>query len=191
MTKRKTKTGQRQLGWSQSARFKAIGSAAIRAWNAQRPYLPKCGAKKRDGGECRNLPLENGRCRLHGGRVPKGDQWHRLTYPSGETPAAETKFRKKQHDHARHAAKRAERYAAMSPEERARHDAWQQQHKPGPGKRRAAARARTAQALDVRELLSRPETPLDPAAVALNQALDEARRRAADLATETKEGIFG
>lgn len=29
-----------------------------------------CGAKKRDGTACRNIPMENGRCRIHGGKSP-------------------------------------------------------------------------------------------------------------------------
>lgn len=29
--------------------------------------LPACGAKTRGGSPCRNLPMRNGRCRMHGG----------------------------------------------------------------------------------------------------------------------------
>lgn len=31
------------------------------------PSSPACGAKTRDGSPCRNLPMRNGRCRMHGG----------------------------------------------------------------------------------------------------------------------------
>jgi hypothetical protein len=31
-----------------------------------------CGAKTRSGGKCKSLPMENGRCRMHGGKTPKG-----------------------------------------------------------------------------------------------------------------------
>jgi uncharacterized protein YjcR len=31
---------------------------------------PICGAKTRSGGVCRNKPMENGRCRYHGGKTP-------------------------------------------------------------------------------------------------------------------------
>lgn len=33
---------------------------------------PICGAKKRDGEVCEVSPMENGRCRMHGGATPKG-----------------------------------------------------------------------------------------------------------------------
>lgn len=32
----------------------------------------KCGAKTRSGVPCKNWAMENGRCRLHGGKTPKG-----------------------------------------------------------------------------------------------------------------------
>jgi Spy/CpxP family protein refolding chaperone len=31
-----------------------------------------CGAKTKSGGECKNWAMPNGRCRLHGGKTPKG-----------------------------------------------------------------------------------------------------------------------
>ncbi len=39
--------------------------------------LPACGARTRGGSPCRNLPMRNGRCRMHGGastgaRTPAG-----------------------------------------------------------------------------------------------------------------------
>lgn len=33
---------------------------------------PKCGAKTRAGGQCQQPAMENGRCRLHGGKTPVG-----------------------------------------------------------------------------------------------------------------------
>jgi hypothetical protein len=38
---------------------------------------PRCGAKRRDGGSCRQPAMRNGRCRMHGGkstgpRTPEG-----------------------------------------------------------------------------------------------------------------------
>jgi len=32
----------------------------------------RCGAKTRAGGECKNWAMPNGRCRMHGGKTPKG-----------------------------------------------------------------------------------------------------------------------
>ena len=34
--------------------------------------MKKCGAKTRAGGECKKAPMENGRCKLHGGMSLKG-----------------------------------------------------------------------------------------------------------------------
>jgi hypothetical protein len=31
-----------------------------------------CGAKTRNGQSCKNAPMQNGRCRMHGGTTPKG-----------------------------------------------------------------------------------------------------------------------
>jgi hypothetical protein len=31
-----------------------------------------CGAKTRNGHSCKNAPMQNGRCRMHGGMTPKG-----------------------------------------------------------------------------------------------------------------------
>lgn len=68
-------------GWSayhRSPEFRQIANAALARFRARRASLPKCGAtRKSDGGSCQNLPLGNGRCRLHGGRTPSGKEWHR------------------------------------------------------------------------------------------------------------------
>lgn len=43
---------------------------------------PSCGARTRGGAPCRNLPMRNGRCRMHGGastgpRTAEGIERHR------------------------------------------------------------------------------------------------------------------
>jgi hypothetical protein len=35
-----------------------------------------CGARTRTGGVCKNSPMPNGRCRMHGGKNPKGIEHH-------------------------------------------------------------------------------------------------------------------
>ena len=48
-----------------------------------RDEAPKCGARRKgDHLPCQNLALENGRCRLHGGLTPKGENWHRPRWPA-------------------------------------------------------------------------------------------------------------
>lgn len=41
-----------------------------------------CGAKTRSGGKCKKSPMPNGRCRLHGGVVPRGPAHH--SYKTGK-----------------------------------------------------------------------------------------------------------
>jgi len=33
---------------------------------------PRCGARTRNGSQCRSPAMPNGRCRMHGGSTPKG-----------------------------------------------------------------------------------------------------------------------
>jgi hypothetical protein len=65
-----------------------IGQGARLALN------PKCGAKTRSGGLCRAPAMANGRCRLHGGKTPRG-----LASPHTKTglysPYMEPLFREK------------------------------------------------------------------------------------------------
>jgi len=43
------------------------------AMKTKEPHATKiCGAKTRNGGKCKNKPMGNGRCRMHGGKTPKG-----------------------------------------------------------------------------------------------------------------------
>ena len=43
-----------------------------------------CGAKTKFG-KCRNLPMENGRCRLHGGLTPKRHPNHQAKFNALKT----------------------------------------------------------------------------------------------------------
>src|SRR5262245_43273841 len=115
-------------GWAQSIRFRQISRDAIRAWNAQRDRLQRCGARRRSDGEpCRQWPMQNGRCYLHGGRTPRGENWHRPQWSSDFV-----KTNRKLDDRERKDRKRAARVAAMTAEERAAYFDWQKTHRPGP-----------------------------------------------------------
>lgn len=73
--KRRARSHRKPNAWQTSAAWRRIGSEAIRAFNARKHLLPKCGAHaKTTGGPCKNLALENGRCRVHGGLTPAGKQ---------------------------------------------------------------------------------------------------------------------
>ena len=115
-------------GWSQSIAFRMMARAAIRAHNARRHLLPKCGAKARSSGQpCRQIAMANGRCAYHGGKVPRGDQWHRVQWSDDQT-----KFAKKLARQEKRARQKAESDSArMTAGERAEHDNWQRTHRPG------------------------------------------------------------
>lgn len=172
--------------WSRSPEFRAKADAALARFNAIRPTLPKCGAKRRTDGEpCRNLPVKGGtRCRLHGGLTPRGDDWHRHRWPK-RGPGAAAALERKLRDLEKRQAKRAARAAAMTPEERERHEARRQALQP----RTAAERERRRQDRAAAKALAarRPE-PRSGERRALDEQIADLELR---IAIETGEGVFG
>lgn len=173
-----------------------IGAAALKRWHAARHLRPICGAACRTTGEpCRNTPLVNGRCRFHGGATPRGENWHQPRWVDGRRQDGSTRLDRKLADRERAARRRAERVAAMSADERARHQAWHDARKPGVD--RAARRRERDQDRAALKLLSRPrrEPPETDEAVELARRIDEARRRVARLevqiAIRSGRGVFG
>jgi hypothetical protein len=191
----------RRPGWSQSATFRAIGRAAIIEWNKKRATLPKCGATRRNGEPCQKPGMANGRCHLHGGRTPKGDNWHKPVFPDRNSKRASERLNSKLQDLDKRRKKRARRLAKLSPEQQEQHAAWHKAHKPGPPGPRARERARRAQNKALRdEWQNRPAEP--PALSAERQELAdvidklkrklERLRRPAVAEPETNTGdIFG
>lgn len=53
------------MGYPMSDFFSQFNLKGMRAWT--------CGAKTRSGASCRNYPMVNGRCRMHGGLSLKGE----------------------------------------------------------------------------------------------------------------------
>jgi len=157
---------------NKSSRGIAQRTAALaRAW-AWQEAAPRCGAHARTTGEpCRNVALANGRCRLHGGRTPKGSDWHvpQFTAAKLDRKLADLEKRRK---------KRERRVAAMTPEERERHEAWQRAHKPGgPGDR-----DRRRRDLEARErFASLEDRPRVKKVRQLAESAAALRRRAAEL----------
>ncbi|RWL42246.1 MAG: hypothetical protein EOR60_26070 [Mesorhizobium sp.] len=170
--------------WQSSAQWQAIGSAAIRAWNRKRPNLPKCSAaRKRDGEPCQQIAMANGKCFIHGGRTPRGNEWHRTQWPDGKSPDAEKKLQRKLVERERYAKKRAARLAAMSTAERERHEAWHAARKPGSAAAREQARAERKQNAELREMIAAPRpaptgeaAALESQIATLRAELDERRR---------------
>jgi hypothetical protein len=185
-----------RAGWSQSTQFRTMAREAIQTYNATRHTLPKCEAVRRtDGGLCQQIAMGNGRCHLHGGRTPKGKDWHR-PQPGADAPKTQRKLK----DLERAAKKRAKRLAAMTPEERKRYEEWQKAHRPGPAGPRAAERAKRAQNRAAREQFSRMAEPAPQSAEAqaLAAAIEALRHQAQQLqsahdtpTTNLTEGIFG
>jgi hypothetical protein len=185
-----------RAGWSQSTQFRTMARGAIRTYNATRHTLPKCEAVRRtDGGLCQQIAMGNGRCYLHGGRTPKGKDWHR---PQPGADAVKTQRKLK--DMERAAKKRAKRLAAMTPDERKRYEEWQKSHRPGPPGLRATERARRARNKAAREQLTKmgEPAPQSAEAQALAAAIEALRHQAQQLranhdtaASNFDEGIFG
>ncbi|MER9654401.1 hypothetical protein NKJ26_12910 [Mesorhizobium sp. M0152] len=101
--------------------------------------------------------MENGKCFIHGGRTPRGEEWHRTQWPDGKSPDAERKLRKKLAERERAARKRSTRLAAMSPEELERHRAWHAARTPGSAAVRQRKRDERKQAAEIRAMLERPQ----------------------------------
>ncbi|SEN42674.1 hypothetical protein SAMN04489859_1006161 [Paracoccus alcaliphilus] len=103
----------------------AAGREVLRRRAAQRHLMPKCGAiAKHSGQPCRHLALANGRCQYHGGKTPKGKNWHRMQLPDKSAPNAWPKTEAKLWKARKDQEARAKRLARMTPEERAAHDKW-------------------------------------------------------------------
>lgn len=185
--------------WRKSSAFRQIARKSAKANIATFKAAPRCGAaRKRDGAPCCNPAMKNGRCGLHGGKTPSGRQWHVLQLPDCSTPAGEAKFNRKLRDQKRYAARRAARLAAMTPDQRAKHDAWHRTHRPGAGATRSAERERTRQNAEARALLAvGPSLPTtSPELARVRTALAAARARLARLDTKAgthiddDQGIF-
>ena len=169
----------RRRGWSQSAEWREIGRRAAIDFNRRgRAAHPKCGAMSKTTGErCRQLALENGKCHYHGGKVPKGDAWHKVQFPSRGAPVE--KLDAKLRDAARRERRRAARVAAMSPEERARYEKWHAAHRPGSRTQRDQARRDREAA---RSMLAPPvERPPSPEEAALAADIARLKARLAEI----------
>lgn len=186
-------------GWSvyhRSAHFRSIANEALARYNASRPYLPKCGAKrKRDGEPCQNLSLANGRCRYHGGKTPKGDGWHRPVWPNGSAPDAVRKMYAKIAALEKSARKRAARLSRMSDEQRQQHENWHRERPATTAADRAEQRRLRQDAKSARESLSSEPVKAiseDPEYRALITRIAELKANLVALENEEIEkGVFG
>lgn len=145
----------KQTAWVRSVKFRAAARQGLALGLAARLAAKRCGAKAKSTGEpCRAPALENGRCGAHGGKTPRGDQWHRVQLDRAKTPTALAKLDSKITKRAAEAKARQRRLEHMTPEDRERHEAWQQSHKPGSAGQRAAQRAERKQNEWLREFVN-------------------------------------
>jgi hypothetical protein len=185
--------------WRKSSTFRQIARKSAKANIARFKGAPRCGAaRKRDGKPCVNPAMKNGRCGIHGGKTPSGRHWHVVQYPDCSTTTGGAKFNRKLRQQQKYAAQRAARLAAMTPEQRAKHDAWHRSHRPGAGAARSARRARADQNTQAHALvnLEPPQRVTDPESIRIEVALAAAKARLAALEARTAkpsnddEGIF-
>ena len=124
------KRSARQRERDHSAEFQAARMRGLRkCWEVQ-ATLPRCGAHARSTGEpCRAYALANGRCRCHGGLVPKGrGAWHK---PQRTGAPGLAKWARKEETLAKREVQRQRRVAAMNPERRAAYEKWHRDHPTG------------------------------------------------------------
>ncbi|MBY5831909.1 hypothetical protein HFN47_22540 [Rhizobium leguminosarum] len=180
--------------WQKSDRFRAIGSAAIKAFQAMRPTLPKCTATAKVSGErCGNLAMANGKCWCHGGRTPSGDDWHRPIWPS-DGPGGERKLNRKLAAIQRNAKRRERKLAKATAEEQQKYEDWQKTHQPGSKAERVRKRKERQDAAAFKTSIETPrKCTSNPELEELETSLAAARRRAAALEIKLagNKGIFG
>ena len=182
-----------QAAWRKSPRLPAHGRAALKVWNeGPRKDAPVCGAKtKKTGLPCQQPALENGRCRVHGGLTPKGDQWHQPRWPARDSPRFEKKLNRKLADLEKRRLAREARKAAMTPEERARLERWHRLHQPGPAAAREALRAEIRSHEEFRQRMDAPRPAREPTVEESEiAALVERFDRAAAKLDRDELGIF-
>lgn len=175
---------------TRSVARKINGKLQITAFNLTRHLRPTCGAQAKSTGElCRDIPMANGRCYRHGGRTPKGKNWHLPVWPDGNAPGAMDKVDRKLRDLQRAAKRREKRIAAMSPEERADYEKWKRAHKPGSPADRARARAERKQNAATRAFLAQDAAAAAKTATsAPRPAAQEPKRD--DEQTQPLQGAF-
>lgn len=160
------------------------GTFALRRVQAQRHLMPKCGAMSKSMGEpCRQFSMENGRCYYHGGRTPKGKDWHKPRWPNKSAPDAEQKVVSRLRNLEQAEKQRQKRLAKMTPDERDAYEKWKRDHPTGTPAHREAKRLARKQSADARTRLLKPtpERPVDPESVARARRIAELRAQLAAL----------
>lgn len=179
----------RPSAWAQSAEFRAIARRQCAKMNAANAQRPRCSAiAKSTSVQCTQPAMQNGKCRFHGGKTPRGDQWHRVQWPDGGAPDATHKLNRKLETLEKRARARRRRLARMSPEALAAYERWQATHQPGPAAKRAAERERQRWAAAAVADLSTPAQQPSPELRALQQQIADLEAEIA--AMDEAEAIY-
>ncbi|SFZ86675.1 hypothetical protein SAMN02983003_3869 [Devosia enhydra] len=146
------------------------------------------------------VALANGRCRFHGGKTPKGADWHKPVFSDGKTPGGQDKLNRKLYDLERARQKRAQRLATMTPAERAAYRKWHEARQPSQAAR-ISYRERKRQAQEAKAALAHAagRDSADPELLRLDEKIRRLEEQAAALmakradtaATIEELGIFG
>lgn len=158
-----------------------------------RPFRPRCSAKARSTGEqCRRIAMENGKCDCHGGKTPRGKNWHRPQWPNPDRSDATKLLNRKLHDRERAARKLNRRLAAADEAEREDYRKWKASHRPGDPAARAARRRQIAEARAARsgfEAQASATVVKDSRIAALDAELAKLQRQLDEC--QFYEGVFG
>lgn len=167
---------------------------AITHWNKEvRPFLQLCGAQCRGqpGKFCQRIPVKGReRCELHGGKTPRGKEWHRKQRPDGSRKSDEWRAMNKLKTMEIRRKELIARLAAMTEEEREIYEKYSRAARPGsPAEREDRKSARQlkkewANIFDEQRPMS-PETRVIQDEIdRLSAILEQARRPDAPNATE-------
>lgn len=99
-----------------------------------RPFLTLCGAQCRGqpGKFCQRIPVKGReRCELHGGKTPRGKEWHRQQRPDGSRKSDEWRAVNKLKTIEIRRKELAARLAAMTEEEREAYERYSRAARPG------------------------------------------------------------
>jgi hypothetical protein len=189
------KRSNRQDAWSKGGLI-AVGRRTLGRYNREiRALKPRCGAKRKSTGDpCRQIAMSNGRCYLHGGRTPKGPEFHVRQWPDGAAKNWQKKLDRKLRQIDRDNRDQAKRRREMTAEDLERHKAWHRDHQPGPAINREMRRRDRQAAAEFKRTMEqeRPEAPEVLALRAKAEAIEAERDRLlAELNASDDQGVFG
>lgn len=142
-----------------------------------RPFLQLCGAQCRGqpGKFCQRIPVKGRkRCELHGGKTPRGKEWHRKQRPDGSRKSDEWRVMNKLRTAEIRRKELIARLAAMNEEERETYDRYSRAARPGTPAERAD-RQRNRKLKKEWENVFDEQRPMSPEARVIQDEIDRLR----------------